>query len=221
MLNLLNQKFGKLLAIEKAPNKGNKTAWKCVCDCGNITISRTSDLALGKSQSCGCVRLQKTTKHGLVKSIAYKRWQSMLGRCFQPSTFQFAQYGGRGITCDVSWKIFTNFHNDMGEPPTPKHTLDRINPNKNYFKENCRWATRKEQANNRRNNRILEYKGENKTVSEWANVLNMDEELIRGRLKLNWPVQEIFETPKEAQLSRERDATTGKWKTKRILRETR
>jgi hypothetical protein len=118
----------------------------------------------------------------------------MRSRCNNTNHSSYAGHGGRGITVCKRWDSFENFLSDMGERPEGK-TLDRRDNEGNYTPENCRWATPKEQSRNRRDNRLLTYKGETRTVVEWAEIHNIDIELFRSRLRGNWTIEEIILTP--------------------------
>ena len=127
----------------------------------------------------------------MVKTGTYVSWYGMKTRCFNKNYKDYKYYGGRGIKVCNSWMKFENFFEDMGERPEGK-TLDRIDNNGNYCKENCYWATRKEQANNRRSNRYLTYKGKTQNVSEWAEELNINKNDISNRLNLGWKIERIL-----------------------------
>lgn len=125
--------------------------------------------------------MPKTT-HGKWKSKEWNSWDHMKRRCNNPKDPKYADYGGRGIKVCESWMKFENFYKDMGDAPSPKHSLDRKRFNGNYEKKNCKWSTGKEQSNNKRNNRTIIYNGDVKTLAQWADAYGMSRGKLIGRL---------------------------------------
>ena len=137
-------------------------------------------------------------KHGHTsragKSTEYNSWQAMKRRCYDKNHDSYKHYGGREITVCGRWRnSFENFLVDMGFKPTTKHTLERKDSLGNYTPDNCKWATWTEQLNNTRRNRVVELKGEKKTVAQWCRVLGLNYEKIMGRLKTGWAPEKAFE----------------------------
>ena len=148
-IDITNQRFGRLVALRLVGrNPVSVGIWLCQCDCGNIKKVLLSNLrAKHGTISCGCAR----RFHGKHKTPEYVAWVSMLQRCNNPQSPSFHHYGGRGITVCERWLKFENFLADIGPRPSPELSLQRINNDLGYFSENCKWATRKEQASNMRN----------------------------------------------------------------------
>lgn len=192
----IGRKYGMLtvLSLLEKRVRGRKV-WMCQCGCGKTSNVVSDQLSSGKTRSCGCLRILSTT-HGMTGTPTYLSWRQLMRRCYGTNSIRFKNYGGRGIKVCDSWHDFKNFYNDMGEKPTQKHTIDRIDNNGNYEPSNCRWATEKQQQNNRSNNRKITHKGETHTVAEWADITGLDYKLIHNRIAKGLCKDNIF---KEAQ----------------------
>ena len=168
-----------------------KRQFKCSCSCGKITVVALGDLISGKTKSCGCLTRsvvgERRATHRKSKTKLHMVWSSMKSRCLNTNNKSFRNYGGRGVTVCKRWiDSFENFEKDMGQKPSPSHTLERIQNNKGYSPSNCKWATPKEQMNNIRKNVFLTMNGETLSAMEWSKRTGFSRDVIRRRKKLGW-----------------------------------
>jgi hypothetical protein len=189
-------KFGKLEIvrfIRKSRDKRNSW-YECKCECGSLTIIRKSTFLNQNNVSCGCWRRRTgetttTYKHGMSKSAEWRAWRAAKERCDDPSHQLWPIYGARGIKFCDRWRGpdgFRNFIDDMGMKPGPKYSIERKDTNGNYEKNNCIWATVKQQNRNKRNNRLVTYRGETHCVGEWAEILGLEYRMLFKRLYAGW-----------------------------------
>lgn len=181
--NEVGNRYGRLLVLEPAPapehyKEKRQGFWRCRCDCGNVVVANGALLRRGYTRSCGCLTreiwTQQRTKHGLHQSAEYGIWNHIKRRCHDPRDDGYYAYGARGITMCDEWRdSFEAFFAYIGPRPTPAHTVDRIDNTRGYEPGNVRWATRREQANNRRNNVRLTYRGKTQLIAEWADELGI------------------------------------------------
>lgn len=182
--DLTGQKFGRYEVICRADNsRTGITRWTCLCGCGKAKLVTGSSLANGTSQSCGCLIREKHTTHGLSLTREYRIFMHMHRRCRSPLESGYENYGGRGIRVCDRWSDFANFIADMGPKPSPRHSLDRIDGDGNYCPENCRWATPREQVQNRKCTLYIEHDGRRLTLQRWSEVYGLDYEALYWRYK--------------------------------------
>lgn len=196
--DLTGQTFGRLtVRCYVGTDKHQKRVWNCACSCGNLTDVTTTQLRLGKTQSCGCFKTDLHTTHGDCESPEYYAWRSMRNRCEDPSTKYFDKYGGRGIAVCQRWSEYQNFLDDMGRKPSKQYSLERENNDGNYEPANCKWATKSEQTRNRSVTVFVEHAGRRMLVQDWAKELGMPYTTLYSRLRNGWSIDRAFNTPKK------------------------
>lgn len=174
--------------------------WKvpCRCKCGKEKLIGYATLQSGHSTRCrSCARREGTgpVRHGMAKSSEYSIWNMMLQRCNNPNCDSYPSYGGRGIVVCERWLLFDNFISDMGGRPSRRHSIDRKDNSGPYAPWNCRWATAKEQQNNKRNVRRVVVNGESLTLSEASEKFGIPHKTIWGRLRKGWDDVAAATTP--------------------------
>lgn len=188
----MNTRFGRLQVIEYR----NSQDVICRCDCGNIKSFHKSNLIRGRSKSCGCYRREYTKsqfkKHGQSDNWLHSCWQRMRNRCNNPNNPGYHYYGGRGIKVCDRWNDFENFAKDLGEPPDHTYSLERIDNDKGYEPDNCRWATRAEQSNNRRSCIPVTIGNETHNVAEWLRIIGMTSSAYYRRISKGFNPQEVI-----------------------------
>ncbi len=195
IINLVGKRVNKLTVVAFFGRTENyHYMWKCKCECGGEAIVDGSDLRSGRAKGCGCLIGKQNTTHGKSKTKTYNVWFGMRKRCHDPQDPAYKNYGARGVSvCDEWLSSFDAFYRDMGDPPEGK-TLDRINNDLGYSKENCRWIGMAEQMNNKRNNRVLTAFGMSLTVSEWSKKIGVRSGTIRQRIDYyGWDVERALQ----------------------------
>ena len=205
--DLTGKRFGRLLALERAPGIGKwkQTAFWCRCDCGGELVAvRATLLVGGVTTSCGCVRREvsrrRLTRHGHAahgkRSLLYRMYRSMMRRCCSPTDPKFKDYGGRGIGVCAAWlESFQVYAADvayyMGPRPSPRHTIDRIDNDKGYFPRNVHWATPEQQARNTRRNRRHTLYGETLVQVAWAERFGISQSKLSRLLRSGRTIEQV------------------------------
>jgi len=196
---LIGAVFGRLTVVEPVAGDYRETYWRCACACGGWHTARQSHLKRGNVKSCGCLSrewgCQANLSHGVTKSLEHRVWIQMRYRCTNPKGRGWRNYGGRGITVCARWlESFENFLIDMGACPIG-HSLDRKDNDLGYTPENCRWATRRVQANNRRNTRRLTIDGITRPLADWARHAGVSLGVFSTRLDRGWNSTQALTEP--------------------------
>jgi hypothetical protein len=191
------QRYGRLVAIDFVDrNRRREARWRFRCDCGQEYFAQAGDVRFGGTKSCGCLRFEQaaamgraSATHGMHGTSGYKSWESIYQRCNNHKSKHFPRYGGRGIKVCERWKSFENFYADMGPRPSKKHSIERDDNDGDYEPTNCRWATPKEQARNRRDNRLISIDGSEITMAEAAERFGINYHALFQRLDRGWTVE--------------------------------
>lgn len=208
-IDITGKTFGKLTVLSRTVNsKHGASRWVCLCECGQKTIVISGDLKNGRTKSCGCLTItsnQARSTHKKCDTVEYQAWCDMKSRCLNNNHKSYKHYGGRGITIDKTWLSFATFLKDMGKKPSPNYSLDRIDNNKGYNKDNCRWVTIDIQNRNKTTTRLLTYNGKTLPLIDWVDEpevqkLKLAYNTLHNRLKKGWLDEEILSTPKYKRL---------------------
>ena len=205
--DLSGETFGRWTVISEAEpkfEKGNRRIrrWNCKCDCGTQRAVLESSLKKGISKSCGCYHSdimrdvgRMGTTHGMSDTRLYRIYKHMRNRCYNPNDIRYDRYGGRGITLADEWQNFENFAKwsyDNGY--SDDLSIDRIDLDGDYSPDNCRWANKYEQANNKSNNQNHTFNGETHTIAEWARIVDMPYKKLWKRFYMGWSAERALTT---------------------------
>jgi hypothetical protein len=197
LIDLTGMKFNRLRVVERAKNsKRDQARWLCICECGGRKVVVGSHLRKGLIRSCGCLHKETLTQrnqtHGMRGSREYKSFAAAKSRCRNPKDAGFSNYGGRGIR--FLYRDFKEFFADLGPRP-PGTTLERCDNDGHYQIGNCQWASRIEQNNNTRSNKLLTAFGRTRTLARWAREIDLDPRTLRNRLRLGWSTEDALTRP--------------------------
>jgi hypothetical protein len=203
MRNITNEKYNRLTALEYLGNY----KWLCECECVAKTKIPVNyyKLISGHTKSCGCLNTERigqmgraNKRHGKSHTKEHKTWSAMFQRCYNTNNKYYKDYGGRGIIVCERWHTFENFFADMGECPSDKDSIDRIDNDGIYYKENCRWATQIEQCNNRRPRKYVTYNGRQRSLASLAKEHGLDYHTVQTRVDRHWTLERALKTPVRA-----------------------
>ncbi len=203
LLDLTGTRYGKLVVLSRAenyvqPNGRTYPMWQCKCECGTQITALGTNLTRGRTRSCGCLRAEMVsdsfTKHGMSKTRLYRIWTKLKHRCYNPKNKSYKDYGGRGIAvCDewlhdfkafYDWAMANGYRDDL--------SIDRIDSDKGYSQDNCRWANSKGQVRNRRTTRYVTVNGVTKPLAEFCDRYGIDYHKAHRRIQSGWSIEEAL-----------------------------
>jgi hypothetical protein len=186
--NVIGSRFGRLIVISDLPKTKSYRRVLCLCDCGIKKEITLGLLKNGDIKSCGCLRSELNTTHGMTGTPLYWVWAGMIARCNNANHFGYSYYGTKGINVCKSWREFLTFYNWANENGYQKGlTIERNDNNKGYDPDNCKWVTRKQNTRNRRNTVFVTYNNETKALADWCEILNLNYQKIYDRIyTLKW-----------------------------------
>jgi len=189
-IDITGKKFNRLTVIKRIENSTfRKARWLCKCDCGNFTEVSGDNLRNGSVKSCGCLIKDKNKQratHRKSNIRLYNIWRNMKARCNNSKNPDYKNYGKRGIKVCDEWINFENFYNwAINNGYKEKLSIDRVDVNKNYQPNNCRWISLKKQSYNKRNSFFINIKGEEKCLAEWCEIYNVKYSTVYRRITRN------------------------------------
>ena len=206
---IIGRRYGRLIGLRESDpvigkTKKHRRFW-FKCDCGTEKIINPYNVRTGVIVSCGCKLREsaaqsgrKSATHGESKTNEYRVYRAMLNRCYNPKVDRYPNYGGRGIFVCERWRGeggYQNYVDDMGRKPSPRHSIDRIDIDGPYSPENCKWATREEQANNKQNSSFVEFRGKRQTLAQWEAETGIRALNIHNRIKAGWSTERALTMP--------------------------
>ena len=212
LIDITGNRYGKLTVVCRAENAPKGISrWECKCDCGKVVIVRGNNLRSGAVKSCGCLIKDKNANratHNMSQTRLYRTWAGIKARCYYTSQPAYKSYGARGIKmCDewlhsfdafAKWALSNGYQDDL--------TIERIDNDKGYNPDNCKWIGLGEQANNRHSNIKITYKGDTRNLSEWCKIYGKDYYLVHNRMyKLGWDFERAISEPVHAEKRNRKD----------------
>ena len=197
-IDLAGQRFGRWTVLEEGGrDERGRALWRCRCDCGTEREVKGWRLREGTNRSCGCLRRETSAAlgrematHGMSQTRIYNTWKNMIQRTTDPKAASYPHYGGRGIKVCERWQSLDGFLADMGPTYADDLTIERIHVDGDYEPGNCRWVTAAEQARNKRNTRLLEFRGRSLIIADWAEVIGLNAKTLTSRIyQYGWPVE--------------------------------
>lgn len=192
-------KFGRLRTTRWETSKRlGRREIMCVCQCGKTKLVRPNNLTSGRVKSCGCLPIEQGKNfrtHGMTGTHTYKIWAGILQRCNNPNATRYERYGGRGIKVCVEWSSFEVFLSDMGKCPSSNHSINRIDNNGDYTKDNCEWVLNSEQYVNKENTIVVDDSGVKTSLLAYCKNHNLNYGTIYGRVGAGWSVEDAISKP--------------------------
>lgn len=210
----VGDRFGRLTVLAVGQKYGTYRYWAvCQCECGSDQKAiRFDPLLTKKTESCGCLRIDKITEHGMHASPHYNRWRGMMSRCYDEKCKAFHNYGGRGIKVFAKWHDIRSFVDDLPAGYFKGAEIDRIDNDGDYCPGNIKWSTPSQNSDNRRSGKMLTHDGKTQSQRRWAQELGLTDQIIHDRIDgLGWTVERALTTPPIASKERMRIALDARW----------